>query len=114
MKEAGHWLNGWILVAWFSLAALFILLPFQFHAGFTENGLRAGIRLSGRISTLLFITAFLARPLFLFRQTSLSRWLVKNRRYIGVSFASSHTMHLLQILAFAIISQAFVNSLNAA
>src|SRR5262245_3107607 len=112
MKLPGRWGNGWILVAWFSLAALFILIPFQFHAGFGESGWRAGIRLSGRISTLLFLSAFLARPLFLFHPSSFSRWLLKNRRYLGVSFASSHTMHLFQILALAKASPAFVHSLT--
>jgi len=112
MGGGNRWGNGWILVAWFSLAALLILVPFQFSEGFGEPGLRAGIRLSGRISTLLFMSAFLARPLYLWFSGPVTRWLLKNRRYLGVSFASTHTMHLFLILGLARLSPSFVHSLK--
>jgi DMSO/TMAO reductase YedYZ heme-binding membrane subunit len=112
MAGGNRWGNGWVLVAWFSLAALLILVPFQFREGLGEPGLRAGIRLSGRISTLLFMSAFLARPLFLSVSCPVTRWLLENRRYLGVSFASSHTMHLFLILGLAITSASFIHSLK--
>ncbi len=38
--------------------------------------------------------AFVASSLHYYIKNSLTRWLLKNRRYIGVSFAISHYLHL--------------------
>jgi hypothetical protein len=67
--------------------------------GLTEEGLRASIRATARTSLLFFLCAFLASSLRTLRRTALTAWLLRNRRYLGVSFAASHTFHLVAVLA---------------
>ena len=52
------------------------------------------IRSTAKLSFLLFMMAFVASSLHYYIKNSLTRWLLKNRRYIGVSFAISHYLHL--------------------
>ena len=52
------------------------------------------IRSTARLSFLLFMSAFVASSLHHYKKNSLTRWLLKNRRYLGVSFAVSHYLHL--------------------
>jgi len=52
------------------------------------------IRSTAKLSFLLFMSAFVASSLHHYFKNSLTRWLLQNRRYIGVSFAISHYLHL--------------------
>ena len=56
------------------------------------------IRSTAKLSFILFMLAFVASSLFYYINNSLTRWLLKNRRYIGVSFAISHYLHLGALL----------------
>jgi DMSO/TMAO reductase YedYZ heme-binding membrane subunit len=67
--------------------------------GTGEEGARMLVRATARTSFALFLAAFLASPLHSFRDRAATRWLVRNRRYLGVSFALSHTVHGAAILA---------------
>ncbi len=66
------------------------------------DGWRALVRLSAQASLLFFVAAFAASSLRVFRRTPLTAWLLVNRRYVGLSFAASHTIHLLGIVALAL------------
>src|SRR5262249_58625197 len=57
------------------------------------------IRATARISVVLFTAAFAARSLAHVWPTAATRWMLVNRRYLGVSFAVSHFTHLLAIFA---------------
>jgi methionine sulfoxide reductase heme-binding subunit len=52
------------------------------------------LRYTVRISAAFFIAAFVARPLNDLLHASFTRWLVKNRRYIGLSCAAFLLQHL--------------------
>lgn len=57
------------------------------------EGVRRVIRLTARISLALFLGAFLASSLARLRPGATSRWLVANRRALGLGFALSHMIH---------------------
>ena len=69
------------------------------HPG--EEGVRMVIRATARTSLLLFALAFSASALRRLWPGDFSTWLLRNRRYLGVSFAASHAIHLAAIVAFA-------------
>ena len=70
-------------------------------AGGHEEGVRAVIRLTARTSLAFFLAAFVARPVRRRFGGETGRWLVRNRRALGLSFAASHFIHLGAILALA-------------
>ena len=66
--------------------------------GTDASGLHVMLRISGRISTLIFLVVFVARPQYQLLTKSWTRSLLQNRRYVGISFAAAHTVHLFVIL----------------
>ena len=68
-------------------------------AGWTESGLRLAVRVTARTSLVLFLAVFLASALQARWPGSVTTWLRRNRRYVGLAFAISHGLHLLAILA---------------
>lgn len=61
---------------------------------------RACIRATAFTSSLPFLAAFLASPLHRLSPSAASRWMMKNRRYLGLSVAASHLWHLAAIVTF--------------
>lgn len=100
-------LAGWPLVGWMSaaLVALFAGLLAVYGAG--EEGVRVVVRNSARTSVLLFSAAFAASSLRVFWRNPTTKWLLANRRYVGVSFAVSHSLHLLALVALWQVSESF-------
>jgi len=78
--------------------------------GAGEEGIRAVIRLTARTSFVLFTTAFAASALARRWPGPATRWLVVNRRQIGVSFAASHLVHLFAILALSRLTPVFTDA----
>lgn len=62
--------------------------------GFDEHTLRLNIRLSARFSFLIFCLAFVASALQYFFKGQFTFWLLMNRKFIGISFAIIHLIHL--------------------
>jgi DMSO/TMAO reductase YedYZ heme-binding membrane subunit len=60
---------------------------------------RAIIRVTALTSALPFLLVFVARPLHRLRPSTATRWLMINRRYLGLSVAASHWWHLIAIIA---------------
>ncbi|MGB1241610.1 MAG: hypothetical protein ACPG49_03760 [Chitinophagales bacterium] len=75
------------------LSLLLFLLPFVV-IGFNEEATRAAIQWSARISFGLFCSAFAASSIHKLLQTKWTHYLLNNRRYIGISFALIHLIHL--------------------
>jgi sulfoxide reductase heme-binding subunit YedZ len=69
--------------------------------------LRAVIRATAFTSAIPFLAAFVASPLHRLRPSPTSRWLMANRRYVGLSVAASHLWHLAAILTFVARSEEF-------
>jgi hypothetical protein len=70
--------------------------------GTDESSWRIAIRATARTSVLLFLVTFIATAVRKLWPGQISNWLLKNRRYLGVSFAVSHSCHALTILGLAI------------
>ncbi|MBX9823823.1 MAG: hypothetical protein K2Y27_02390, partial [Xanthobacteraceae bacterium] len=68
-------------------------------------GVRLAIRATARTSLVLFALAFTASALAELIPTEATRWQRRNRRYLGVSFAVSHFIHLGAILALAALDR---------
>ena len=90
-------LQKWGIVGWSALAVGTMVATIWLVHGLDEQGMRMAIRATARTSCILFLCAFVASALRRMRSTPLSVWLLKNRRYFGVSMAVSHTYHAIAI-----------------
>jgi hypothetical protein len=91
--------GGWSLVALTAalvLAMVAIILGVQ---GVNPEGLAAAARATSRTSLALFLAPFLASSLWRLHRGGATGWLLRNRRYLGVSFAATHAVHGLVLLA---------------
>ena len=96
-----RWFQGWRLVGVAS-AALVASQALLFAAGGTdEAGLRLLVAVSARISVVLFLLVFIAAPARRFWPNETTRWMLRNRRYLGVSFGVAHFIHLFDIVLLA-------------
>jgi hypothetical protein len=91
-------LRGWALTKWISVALVAMSALVLVAAGTGEDGVRMLIRATARSSALLFLVAFLARPLRQLWRTDATAYAIKNRRYFGVSMAVSHGIHGIAIV----------------
>ena len=92
---------GWRLTA---SATSLILAGLALHfglSGWTAKSVTAGIDATGRSSLVLFSMAFVASSVQRLWPSSISQWMLQNRRWIGLSFASSHAIHLALIVAMS-------------
>lgn len=67
-------------------------------AGVSETSLSAVLRGTAHAGLLLYLTIFIARPLGVLHRSPVSRWLLSNRRYLGIAFATVMLVHLVLIL----------------
>lgn len=88
------WRVTWALTSMIVIGVLTILA-----LGVNEEALRLVLRVLARASLVLFFFAFSASSLVQLFDSTGTRWLRRNRRYIGVSFAMCHFIHLGAIVA---------------
>jgi len=98
-------MNSWRLWRVVSLLLLGMSLSLWASHGWDTDGLRSVIRATARTSLVLFSLAFSAGALFRLLPSEATRWLRRNRRYVGVSFATSHVIHLIALIALASVDQ---------
>src|SRR5262245_16660796 len=96
-------LQGWRLVGVASVLVLVSQVALFAAGGTEEPGVRFVVRASARISFLIFLLAYLAAPLSQFWPSEPTRWLRRNRRYLGVSFGVAHFVHLIDIGLLALL-----------
>jgi hypothetical protein len=80
-----------------ALQVLFYFSLILFY-GFNEDSWRINIRLSARLAVILFSMAFVASSLQAILKNSFTYWLRFNRKFIGISFAITHLLHLLFLI----------------
>ncbi len=90
-------LQEWWIVGFSALLVGTIVTFVALIHGVDEEGMRMAIRATGRTSTIFFVSAFIASSLHKVWQISLSKWMLKNRRYLGLSMAVSHTYHAVAL-----------------
>src|SRR5262245_10662806 len=96
-------LGGGRLVALFSVLLLAMSALILWQAGTGEQGLRVWVRATARTSLALFGAAFVGSSLRALWRTPATAWLLRNRRYFGLSFAVSHALHLLSIISLSLV-----------
>jgi sulfoxide reductase heme-binding subunit YedZ len=97
----GDWFEGWRLFTVLTLILIALCVWIAGMRGFEVEGVRMVIRFTARSSLLLFCLAFSAAALALIWPSAWTRWLRRNRRQLGVTFAASHALHAGAIIAFA-------------
>lgn len=90
---------GWALVGWSAVVVLLLVAAVFAVLGVGEPGLRSGIRVTARTSVALFLAAFVASACAALLPSPMSKWLLRNRRALGVSFAVSMGVHGALIVA---------------
>jgi hypothetical protein len=107
-------LQGWVLVPIAAAVVLLMVAGILGVEGVTEAGVRASVRATARSSGLIFLLPFLASTLRRQWVSPPTAWLLRNRRYLGVSFAVSHLVHLGTIVALFAVADPVVQPAGVA
>jgi DMSO/TMAO reductase YedYZ heme-binding membrane subunit len=95
------------VLKWFSSVIVFNIALIVW-LGFAENSnesLMLWARHTARISFAYFLLSFSASSLHYFFSNTLTKFIRHQRRYIGLSFALAHTIHLVALTSFFIVMQ---------
>ena len=99
-------MNGWRLTGVLSLLLVVMALCLLGLYGWDAEAVRLVIRATARTSLVLFVLAFTASAMVELLPSEVTRWQRRNRRYLGVSFAVSHLIHLIAIVSLASVDKA--------
>ena len=95
------------VLKWFSSVIVFNIVLIVW-LGFAENSnesLMLWARHTARISFAYFLLSFSASSLHYFFSNTLTKFIRHQRRYIGLSFALAHTIHLVALTSFFIVRE---------
>lgn len=105
-------MNGWRVFGLLAALDSELFAAALWAFGTDEAGLRALVRLTVRASFSNFIVVYAAAPMRRLFPSPATRWLLRNRRYLGVSFAWAHGLHALAIaLLVLLLGDAFETNL---
>ena len=90
MKSAS---KNWMVMLGVAVSATIFCAAFLNTLGLTDEALGRLLRITARLAFLIFLVAFIARPLHGLFVTDTTRWLRRERRSFGLAFASMHTVH---------------------
>ena len=96
-------LHGWHITYWTIGLILLAVVLLLASSPWNPDSIKIAIRSTGRSSLFLFSIAVTASSVYYFWKAPFSKWVLQNRRYIGVSFAASHFIHLGLIALVAIV-----------
>lgn len=97
--------SGWRLVFGIVGATALLVASIVAVYGTGEPGIRLWLKVTGRTDTIPFAAAFVASPWHQIFPSTFSTWLVKNRRFLGISFALQHLiLHLPAVIWFLAIA----------
>ena len=95
------------VLKWFSSVIVFNIVLIVW-LGFVENSnesLMLWARHTARISFAYFLLSFSASSLHYYFPNTLTKFIRHQRRYIGLSFALAHTVHLVALTSFFIVME---------
>lgn len=98
-------LSGWKLT-WTLIIAVAVFSVAAATSVGGASGANLGIRITARTSAILFLLAFTASSLYQLWPTATTKWIRRNRRYLGVAFAGSHVVHAFFIAATIVLNKA--------
>jgi sulfoxide reductase heme-binding subunit YedZ len=99
-----NYFEGWHLLGATSLVMAALAVWLASMRGFEVDGVRMVIRYTARTSLLFFCLAFSASASHLLWPSRFTRWQLRNRRALGLSFAVSHLIHAIAIVCFAVMA----------
>jgi len=104
--------NKWkIVYAAVGVSALLTVFNLAIY-GVEKQGIINWLDATGRAGMITFTAAFIASPLHKLFPSSFSRWLLKNRRFIGIGFGFQHLIfHLPAVIWFLIIAKAPIDAI---
>lgn len=94
--------NGWALVAYIAVVVAGVAVASLVTGGFDIVGVRTAVRNSARVSLLVLALPFMASSIAELWRGPMGKWLMRNRRYVGLGFAVSHFTHAGFLVAFAV------------
>lgn len=97
-------LQKWQIVKWSTISIAVIFGLILVTNGINELSFRIAIRFTARSSCILFLLAFCASSLRRLQPNPLTNWLLRNRRYLGLSMAISHGFHAVAIAGVATLT----------
>ena len=113
--NSGAGLRGWTLFSLLSLTVLLFATSTMLWHSELVDALRSAIRVTARTSFALFLLTFLASSLATLVPTGRTKALLRERRFLGLSFAFSHLVHGILILIYAnMFPETFWNGRTAA
>lgn len=113
--NSGAGLRGWTLFSLLSLTVLLFATSTMLWHTELVDALRSAIRVTARTSFALFLLTFLASSLATLVPTGRTKALLRERRFLGLSFAFSHLVHGILILIYAnMFPETFWNGRTAA
>ena len=95
-------LQGWRITTLVTFLIVVGLMVNFGLAGWEAAAITDAIDATGRCSLILFAIAFTSSSIESLWPSSLSRWTLRNRRWIGLSFASSHFIHFGLIISMTV------------
>ena len=84
----------WDIIKIITLFSIVLFFGVFYSQGFNEESNRLVIRLTARMSGILFCLAFGASAFHAWIKNSFSWWVFMNRKFWGISFALMHLVHL--------------------
>lgn len=100
-RPAGKRIPWWLFAAVLGVAAAIAAGSLAFW-GTGSEGLVHITRYTARFAFLIFIVVFATGALAQLFPSATTRWLKRNRRYLGLSFALAHFIHLGALTSFFI------------
>ncbi len=94
-------LERWAIVGIAAVAVAGVAAVALATGGGGEESLRAAIRATARTSLALFLVVFVTSPINSLIGSALTKWMLRNRRWLGLSFAVSMLAHANAIAALA-------------
>ncbi len=92
--------RNWTVLFSSMLAVSAVVITIFDKNGINEATATLTLRLTAWTSFLSFLLVFIARPLRQLLNSPMTAKLLKNRRYVGIAMAGSHTVHLILIVWF--------------
>jgi len=94
--------KNWTVLLTSMLAIGVPVLAFLQMNAADEESVSLVLRLTAWMSFLVYVLIFITRPVRQLFESTLTQTMLKNRRYFGIVFAGSHTIHLALIIKFVL------------
>lgn len=87
-----------------ALVAAVVVAQAVLGAAAADEGWQLAARHTARLAFFAFLPVYVASAWHRLAPGPLSRWLMQNRRSLGLAFAAAHTVHLAALVAFNTIA----------